>query len=145
VSASIISPDGTWEKSEPSAEEVFTYDVDQRARDAYPAEVAAVRDRWALVKALVLGHTDLSSLLTGPTAAAVLSQRDTVFSALADMARLEDSLFAAQVRLDKAAKVPGFSDLAGVSSDTAERPSAEFFAAYVTHLIEQVGVLGVSS
>jgi hypothetical protein len=135
VSASITSPDGSWEKSNVSAEEVFTYDVDQRARDAYPAEVAALRDRWALVKSLVLGRSDLSALLTGPKAVALLAQRDAVFAALARAHRADDALIAALGDYEEAMR----GEPVGIHG--LKRESHGALGRYVERVIEQVGAL----
>jgi hypothetical protein len=68
------------------------------------------RDRWALVKALVLGASKVSEFPEHfrmvPAVSEMLVQRNAVFAALAEI-----------------------------------RPSALWLAAYVEHLIEQIGVL----
>lgn len=94
--------------------------------------MAACRALWALVKVLVLGHTDLSALLTGPKALELLAQRDAVFAALADMARHEGAL----------ADALGDFETALRGEPTAiggmRRFSHDALARYVERLIEQV-------
>ena len=143
VSCSISSPDGSWEKSDVTEVERHWQDPPTWGRGEKTQALGACRARWALVKALALGQCPLLCLTERDPAYALADQRDAVYAAIADMARLEDGLFAAQARLDRAASARGFSDVTGVSSDPADRPSADFLAAYLEHLIEQVGVLVV--
>lgn len=100
------------------------------------------RDRWALVKALVLGsdcaafrapHIPLFWEVVGP----LVTQRDAVFSALCDMARAEDALHDSA---DAAARALGAKEGMPGLCETIT-PSHDILAAYVEHLIEQVGVL----
>lgn len=115
--------------------------------ELYPELLRIARHRWALVKALVLGHTDLSALLTGPKAVQLLTQRDAVFAALADQTRLEQAAFEAYERAMKAlgepAFYPAFSPDSFIRAEAARRASAGLLERYVDRLIEQVGVLGV--
>jgi hypothetical protein len=105
-----------------------------------------IQGRWALVKTLVLGkawrearpdHTEWPF--------ALFAQRDTVYAALAEKVRAERADWEAGRRLHQVT--------AGIRVDfgavvyepgSQEAPSARWFAAYVEHLIEQVGVLGVA-
>lgn len=105
-----------------------------------------IRERWALVKALVLGYSAwdyaMSHAKAVPlaTITAMLAQRDTVFSALADMARAEEAAFAAQERAEKAYPYHRLGRV-GDGSHAGPRPSRARLAAYVEFLVEQVGVL----
>jgi hypothetical protein len=87
------------------------------------------------VKALVLGHTDLSALLTGPKALELLAQRDIAFAALANMARAEEKIETAQQSF--------FGALNGHGKTIVRiaRPSQGLMETYVEHLIEEVGAL----
>jgi hypothetical protein len=123
----------TWEESEPIDFELVGGGLLPGNGEQHTRLMAAGRDRWALVKALVLGHADLSALLTGPMAADLLAQRDTVYAALADMVRAESTIIQRCADIDKAytnRKRPAFR---GVAADE--------LAAFVEHLIEQVGRL----
>jgi hypothetical protein len=137
VSASITSPDGSWEKSE-----VTDCETDARLADLgfSTGEMlrldAAARARWPLVKALVLGHTDLSALLTGPKAAELLTQRDAVYAALADVVRHEEGLF--QSGNDAMKAIDGSSY---ARPKPIDRECAATLERYMKRLIEQVGVL----
>jgi hypothetical protein len=133
VSCSIFGK--TWEESEVA-------DVEKQGPiNAYqlPTELertlalAASRGRWALVKALVLGHSELSALLTGPTACAMLAQRDAVFAALCEMVRAEEAHAAAWSDALKAMGVTYGMD--------PERKSAWVLSDYMKHLVDQVGAL----
>lgn len=96
------------------------------------AEWTACEELWALVKALALGENwDRSK----PGIAALFEQRDAVFAALADMARAEESALQAQQRFYEACPIVLRTERRG------ERPSVGRLAAYVEHLIEQVGAL----
>lgn len=126
----------TWEESEVAEAEW----LGRYADDATNPVLAACRDRWALVKALALGEDAGAWMLSEAWAerwdvvASLFAQRDAVFAALADMARHEEGLEAAAVRAAKAMGADG--DLSGTT-----RASPEFLAAYVEHLVEQVGAL----
>lgn len=127
----------TWEQSEVTKTSVLGWGA---AMAAAQSPLPACRERWALVKALVLRHSDLSSMLTGPKAVELLSQRDAVFAALCAMARAEEAARSATERLWYA-----LPDSAGwVSRHPArdeQTPSALLLAAYTSHLISQIGVL----
>lgn len=97
----------------------------------------ACRDRWALVKALVLGgnHDPESH----PYEARVLfNQRDAVFAALAVQARLEVEMLEAQQRTVAAIASPR---LTTGETRPEDRPSAQALAVYVERLVEQISVL----
>lgn len=119
----------TWEESEVT-------EVDVREKEIYPETyepmLATCRARWALVKALVLGHTDLSALLTGPKAAELFAQRDRVFAALTKAHRAEDALIDALGDYEEAMRGEpcGIYGLKRESHGALER--------YVNHLVEQV-------
>ena len=112
--------------------------------------VALCDDRWALVKALVLGtwrSVNLNAWQAGAMTAeawarvaALVAQRDTVFAALADLARAEQAASDAQ---DRAHAAIG-DDLRlkpHHNIEAADRPSAYMLDRYVARLIEQVGTL----
>jgi hypothetical protein len=132
----------TWAESEVNDMECHrgTHDAHVCATEGLDV-LQVARARWALVKALVLGHTDLSALLTGPKALELLAQRNAVFAALAGMARAEEAAYTAQAHLAEhlGATVERFH------ARTSEmRPSAAWSCLYVESLIEQVGILGVA-
>jgi hypothetical protein len=141
VKASCSISGSTWEESE-------VVDVDNphendgrwgaESGDAFRTALSACNDRWALFKALVLGHTDLSQWLTGPKVLELLTQRDTVYAALADMARAEQVAYEAQ---NAVSMVCGRGVSAYHRTAAHERPSAHWLAAYVERLLEQVEVL----
>jgi hypothetical protein len=101
--------------------------------DAFRTALSACNDRWALVKALVLGHTDLSQWLTGPKVLELLTQRDSVYAALAELARTED---AGDAAAERASRAMGST----AAQSTWPRRSIPRLAEYVERLIEQVGV-----
>jgi hypothetical protein len=131
----------TWEESEVSDAE-----RDDRALESLPPRVedstllAASRERWALVKALVTGHgTSLVPFLTRAQAHALQAHRNTVFAALADVARVEDAAARRQECLNKLLRRrPAFVHH-GRAVLAASAPSASGLAQYVADLIEQVG------
>jgi hypothetical protein len=102
---------------------------------AHPVH-ATCRARWALVKALVLGHDTLHIARCGPNMIDLTDQRDNVFAALADMDRAEEKI--------EAAKHSFFGALHrhGKTIVRTARPSHGMLETYVERLIEQVGVLG---
>lgn len=131
----------TWEGSD-----VSECEVHHDGRETSPADMTrACRERWALVKALVLGvHPDFErGNYTGPTLP-MFRQRDEVYAALADMARAEEAAQQAQVRAMTAfpwAKMKRDWDGDHIRN---RRPSEDMLERYVEHLVEQVGILGVS-
>lgn len=124
----------TWGESE-----VDEVEVHHEGRETPPAELLrACRERWAIVRALVLGHSDLSALLTGPRAVELLAQRDAVYAALAAQALLEVEMLAAQQATVAAIASPR---LTAVETRPEDRPSAQALAVYFERLIEQAGAL----
>jgi hypothetical protein len=120
----------TWEES-------YLSFVERSDGDAIGPEFDRVdslcRERWALVKALVLRQQGF--VAPAPDHIVELhAQRDAVFAALADMVRHEKGLEEAAQSAAKA--MGGEGDMSG-----AVVASAEFLAAYVERLIEQVSVL----
>lgn len=102
------------------------------------AEHLIAQERWALVKALVLRNENAAQLNTHGLA--LSKQRDAVFAALADMARMERAYYDAAQAIHKA--LPGIyvsSDMQACDPD--EAPSARWLSSYVEGLIEQVGVV----
>lgn len=101
---------------------------------------ARCRDRWALITALLLGADGGQFMLSEAWAerwaavAPLFAQRDTVFAALTDMARAEEALGSAAQRCTDAIDGDGFIS-------AAVEASPEFLAAYVKHLLAQVGAL----
>lgn len=98
-----------------------------------------VRDRWALIKALVLGSNSLHGPITDLPGFKLLAQRDAVFAALADMARAEQDACNAQQRVDEAFPFDRYRR--NDPDHRSERPSIGRLAAYVEHLIRSVGGL----
>lgn len=103
--------------------------------------MAACRERWELMKALVLGASKVSefpeSFRMVPAVSEMMGQRTLVFAALADAARLSIARAAA---LNKASKAAGLAYQYAESVEEDSEP-AIVLADYVEHLIEQVGVL----
>lgn len=121
----------TWADSEIGewdSEDVSIYDDEAMGR-----VYVSLRDRWSLVKALVLGHSDLSALITGPMAADLLTQRYAVFSAICEMVRAEEALAKSVAIAGKTIASPAFPPPVVV------RYAESALAAYVERLIEQVG------
>jgi hypothetical protein len=139
VKASCSISGSTWEESE-------VVDVDNphendgrwgaESGDAFRTALSACNDRWALVKALVMGHDTLHIARCGPNMIDLTDQRDNVFAALADMDRAEEKI--------EAAKHSFFGALHrhGKTIVRTARPSHGMLETYVERLIEQVGVLG---
>jgi hypothetical protein len=117
--------------------------------DAMGRIAVALDARWALVKALVLGKGKDGVLPQTPNAMVarvfnLFTQRDAVFSALADMARAEEALWNATASVFRAAH--GVCVVTEMHVTDPSDPDVELFterwlAAYVGHLIEQVGTL----
>jgi hypothetical protein len=101
------------------------------------AIMRTVRERWALIKALVMGIR-----VEGPPrhVKGLMDQRDTVFAALADMARAETAAMQAQQRVDDAFPYHRFHRVGG-GDHRAIPPSHARLEAYVEFLREQVGVM----
>lgn len=120
----------TWEES-------AVVDADfADGRSGSPA-LALCDDRWALVKALVLGMYPTCGNEEVPRT--LVKQRDAVFAALADMVRAEQDARNAQQRVDDA--FPFARYRRNDPDHRSERPSIGRLAAYVEYLIEQIGTL----
>lgn len=132
----------TWEESEVSEVEILIspMSIDDRNRI-----YAACRERWALVKALVLGTAFHAHGAREWRRMEELSkQRDAVYAALAAMAQCERSYWAAAQAVRKA--LPGVyvgSDMRVVDpgGEDGEAPSARWLASYVERLVEQTEAL----
>ena len=118
----------TWEES-------AIIDCERADGGPLPAQ-SIVDERWALVKALVLGEHPLGfdSKSEAERIDALTSQRDAVYAALADMARAESVI------------IQRLPDIDRVYTNMRRRLyrgsiAADELAAYVEHLIEQIGVL----
>lgn len=147
VKVSLSISGKTWEESEVDDTETIVTSSSGLGRDAYPNERAAARERWSLVKALVLGkpyaqvvHVNMDAARIG----AIVQQRDAVFSALADMAKAERALWGATQAAFRA--IPGLrvtSEIQTTDPDDndGETQAERWMSAYIEHLIEQVGVL----
>ena len=129
----------TWEESAPTDLELAPAPSD--AGDTYARVLVAVQGRWALVKALVLNLPPLDPVTVAGRARllALLTQRDAVFAALADMARAEAAHNAAARVLVNAC--PPALGRALMNIDPAIPGAGRFLVRYVEHLIEQVGAL----
>jgi hypothetical protein len=99
--------------------------------DDIDAALVAARERWALVKALVMGKETAAQL--NAHGLSLAKQRDSVFAALADMARAESTIIQRFADIDKAFTHRKRRPFCG--------PAADELAAFVEHLIEQVGVM----
>lgn len=135
----------TWEESE--VDDLETHNAPPDAVHATEGldVLQVARERWALVKALVAGqHGDAvkvvrsSQSISWSVLGPMLQQRDAVFSALAEQARLEVAMLSAQ---DRTVKAIGSPRLTASAREPNERPSAQALSIYVEQLIEQVGVL----
>lgn len=117
----------TWEESE-----VDEVEVHHDGRETSPAELLrACRDRWALVKALVLNQSIGPSYTMVDGVRPLAIQRDAVYAAIADMARADVTRTQAWLALPlELRQDPGPTSLAG-----------EVLERYVERLIEQVGAL----
>lgn len=94
----------------------------------------AVVNLWALVKGLLL------NLFPSTTQGDLVTQRDTVFAALADMARAEEAALKAQERVEAAFPYHRFHRVGG-GDHRGPRPSQARLEAFVEYLAEQVGVM----
>lgn len=132
-----IGGDGTWAGSE-------VVDIVTVGPTGKPREVIAVsHERWALVKALMLGKTPR---LTGTEATdipvvALIEKRDAVFSALADLARLEQGVWEAQERAVMALGEPTFLPDNYQRAEPQQRASTSILARFLERLIAQVGAM----
>lgn len=142
--ACTIGGDGTWAGSEVTEANVVEMDSIARILDAQDDGakglsarlVAACRQRWEIVKALVLGKAQAqpnAKWIDAPTD--FFTQRDAVYAALADMARAEE------VIQEKWEEFPLVLRVDAHFGPPETRSSEHLIAAYVAHVIEQVGVL----
>lgn len=130
---------GEWEESKVTNVDIATtgrfmgWDEEGRC-------IEACRERWALVKALVL-HDVIPARPWSPDRIAVLAdQRTAVYAAICEMARDEEKRIATKRSLHAACSA--IFPKSGVSvPDPATRESAAYLAAYIKHLVEQVGAL----
>ena len=127
----------TWEGSEPEFCEVpdgETFGLrpdDIEVITIMTRLLAICRERWGFASLLMTGG--------GAGSHPLAIQRDVVFSALADMARAEESI---KTRVNTLAAI-GISDvyMTEVRLKTPHDVAEAGLAAYVEHLVEQVGVL----
>lgn len=130
VSCSILGK--TWEES-------GVVDVDPPG-DGYPSILRACRERWALMKALMLGFTRVTlGGVSRQQADKLFVQRDAVYAALADKARVEQADDATTRALIKA--LPSLKARDGDAATASAYLSVRALAHYVEHLVEQIGVL----
>lgn len=123
----------TWEESE-------VVEVEKRGDqwlDQFEENAALriCRERWALVKMLVLGMGILSERTRE-----LQVQRDAVYASIADMARAEDAVWQAQERACRSVDSAFIPDNF-MNAEPHSRPSASILERYVERLIEQIGVL----
>lgn len=129
----------TWETTTPGDVEVFP-----NGRETVPADLLRVtHERFALVNALMMGRDPAEPEVPVTAAAGVLAlfhQRDAFFSALAEVARMEQALYAAQ---QEAHAAGGNLKWEGprVDGNPELRGSAAMLQAWVKKLIEQAGVM----
>lgn len=138
----------TWEESEVRSLSEFPDTITGATRDRL---FEACRDRWALVKALVLGASKVSAFPEAfrmiPAVSEMLVQRDAVFAALADLRRTEMAAHAALLALpmDLRKSMIIAKQCGPVAADPEgggiDLPSTKLLAVYVQRLIEQVGAL----
>jgi hypothetical protein len=132
----------TWEESEVVDAEYSTGPGRVRIEIASDRPVLkACSDRWALVKAWVLGKPQVQpdgKWVDAPTD--LFTQRDAVFAALADMARMERAYYDAAQAIHKALPSVYVSSDMQVC-DPEDAPSSRWLSSYVEYLIEQVEVM----
>lgn len=118
--------------------DTYVDDAETPNLDALPtqAQMNAASAQRALVKALMLGQESAPMVFGYRQMADLLTQRDTVFAALANMARAEEALYGRQ---NDAMRAIDGSSLMVPEPDN--RPSAHTVARYVKRLISQVGAL----
>lgn len=132
VSCSITGE--TWEESEVTGVELESpYAKERTAQGVIDTFGQICRARWTLVKMLLLNG------LPSDTHGDLVPQRDTVFAALADMARAEQDACNAQQGVDEAFPFDHYRR--NDPDHCSERPSVGRFAAYVEYLIRHVGAL----
>lgn len=132
VAVSCSTSGSTWEESEVT--EIETVGPTGKPREV----IAAAHARWALAKALVLGHDDLSALLTGPMAVDLLTQRDAVFAALVRIERGHLETMGGVNDINTIMRRPAF----GLAPSAV---AVGMLEDYVERLIERVGVIEVAS
>jgi hypothetical protein len=130
----------TWEESEVSDSECARTTHDDHVCAKEGLDVLQVcRDRWALVKALVLGKPQEGlggALIIAPMD--LFARRDAVFSALAEMARAEEaSKKALSAVISALPEARRWAPTSSFTANTAER----MLERYVERLIEQVGAM----
>lgn len=140
VSCSISG--ATWEDSEVVDPDLDVPEIERMRHPMMDSRaLSACRERWALVKALVLGR-DPAEPEVPVTAAqgllALFQQRDAVFSALAKRVRSEDA--GDEAMAEFFSEVPP-SVQVDVGHHIQPRLSEHALARYVENLVEQVGVL----
>jgi hypothetical protein len=140
ISVSCSIAGDTWDASEVDdawpTQHDFAEDMDGMD---WPEELAACRDRWALVKALVMGNSAKDLWLTMPESqtswmVGLVSQRDAVFSALVRMERGNTEVLGGIEDFDKALT-------RRKRTSPIESISGPMLTYYVQHLIEQVGAI----
>lgn len=137
VSCSISG--ATWEESEVTQTEYQPAGdwVPDRDRPLELALESACRERWALVKGLVLGQ----DVPPGSVVPGTIDQRDAVYAEIAALARDEQSAFERQEHAVKAMDEVTFMPYNFHRAEPHARASASILARYVERLIEQIGVL----
>lgn len=135
---------GSWEGSDVDEGEPIVHGLVGRLQnDKRKAINAACRDRWALVKALVtgepLGRREADCVSDGIAIVELFSQRDAVFAALAKRSHAEDAGDEALAEFLAAGIPPSLQVTVGRKVE--QRISEIALAAYVAHVIEQVGNL----
>lgn len=143
-----IGGDGTWAGSEVVESGVFR-DQNIVGPLVLPSQMVGIeatcRERWELVKALVLGNPlgrrGADSVSAGIVIIELFEQRDAVFAALADMAKAEEAAVAAQKRADAAFPIDNYVKVPAPDHRSEPRPSTVRLAAFVAHVSASVGAL----
>lgn len=120
----------TWEESE-----VEDAELGDSGLVAGYELLSACRERWVLVKRLVLGQWPTTSAI-GVLSEAIpglVAQRDTVFAALADMARAESAIIQRMADVDKVHTNRSRLAFRSVAVDE--------LTTYIERIIEQVGTI----
>lgn len=136
VSCSIVGD--TWEGSEVTeVEDAHRFTNIGWTAEEHQRILVACRARWEIVKAVLLKGQVPNVRGFGPAAAEkvfhLCEQRNTVFAALADMARAESTIIQRMADIDKVHTNRTRQAFRGVAADE--------LTAYVEYLIEQVGAL----
>lgn len=143
VSCSITSSDGTWAGTEVTDVD-NPHDHEGRwgagAGDSFRAAIAACNERWALVKALLLGRDGEWENDPRSKGWNFRYQRDAVFTKICELTRQEEERIQTKQQLHEAC-----SDLfpqSGVTiSAPGDRESATYLSGYVRCLATYVGNL----